>query len=415
MILIFSVIFIILLFGITIVSVVLLLNAKKEQKLKYSSAILDFLDSKIFYSKKIVEINKYTFLAINKDLNKLAIIENFNYGNLSCNYTEVVISFIVDVAEINSGFRIDFIHQGEKRSFLVNSHSKEIKDFIYKVFKSANIKRIKDKFPDNNFTISSASDFKNTYVWAYSPINCTFAYFKTKEKPIIQKINLRKKHFTIDVKYDYFEAPVFGENQQLFCYEHNFLNELFNSMFQTIKQKTSQITENLIYFDDYNNIVYISNGYSSLQSLILGDIEEVYYKDKKLLFTTFDDAKMINFPADNDLIKEFEDFVTGYNLRKIANNFDYKIDKLINTTQNTKLVIDFSRDRIVYCANLNTFSRFSYLTISFMNLEDVTLEKNGSNYFVRIFAKEKEILDVSCNKNDVAKYIFAQIRSIINK
>ena len=50
-----------------------------------------------------------------------------------------------------------------------------------------------------------------------------------------------------------------------------------------------------------------------------------------------------------------------------------------------------------------------------MNLEDVTLEKNGANYFVRIFAKEKEILDVSCNKNDVAKYIFAQIKSIINK
>ena len=107
--------------------------------------------------------------------------------------------------------------------------------------------------------------------------------------------------------------------------------------------------------------------------------------------------------------------MTGYNLRKIASNFDYKTDKLVNTTQSTKFVFDYTRDRVVYCANLDTFEKFSYLKISFENLEDASVEKNGPNYFVIIYAKEDGVLDVSCKKGEVAEYICAQIKTIINK
>ena len=416
MILIFSLIFIILLISIAVVSIILLFTSKKNKKIKNTEIIRNILDDKLFYPKKIVSINNHTFLAINKLLNKLGIIENFNKSNLKYDFHEVMISFIDEILETPYGIKINYVHQGEKKTFIINSKEKELKDFVYKIYKTANIKRIEDKYSDCNFTISSASDFNNSYVWAYCPLNCTFAYFKTKENPVIQKINLRKQHFTIDTKYSYFEAPIFGDYKQLFFYESNFLNELFVSLYQTIKQKAGMISEDLIYYDDYNNIVYLSNGTTSLQSLILNDIEEVYYKDNKLSFSLFNNSKIINFPADNDFIKEFEDFVTGLNLRKIANSFDYKVDKLINTTQNTKLIIDFSRDRIVYCANLNSFTRFSYITISFINLEDVKLEKSSSSsYFVRIYTKNGEIIDVTCNKNELAQYILAQIMSIINK
>ena len=415
MILIFSIIFIILFILITVISIVLFLTSKKNNKNKNNEIIRDILDEKLFYPKKIAFINSHTFLAINKLLNKLAVIENFNMHNLSYNYSEIMISFINNITEISSGIKIDYIHQGEKKSLIINSKNKDVKDFVYKTYKTANVKRIEDKFSDCNFTITSASDFNNNYVWAYCPLNCTFAYYRTKENPVIQKINLRKKHFTIDTKYSYFEAPIFGDYKQLYYFESSFLNELFVSLYQTIKQKAGMISEDLIYYDDYNNIVYLSNGTTSLQSIILNDVEEVYYKDNKLSFSLFDNLKTINFPADNNFIKEFEDFVTGYNLRKIANSFDYKVDKLINTTHNTKLIIDFSRDRIVYCANLNSFARFSYITISFINLEDAKLEKTSSGCFVRIYAKNDEIIDVTCNKNEVAQYILAQIKSIINK
>ncbi len=403
-----------LLTAILVISAVLFLRSKKTEKLLINETLRDILDEKMFQLKKIAAIDNHFFLAINKKLNKLAVIKNFNIKTLNYEYEEIMTLFITDIIQTGSGFKIDYIKQGEKKTLFINSHNKELKDFLYKIHKAANIKKIEEKYVEHNFTITSGSDFENTYVWAYCPINCFFAYFRTKNQPSIQKINLRKKHFTIDLNYNYFEAPIFGEYQQLLYYENNFLRDLFSSLFQTIKQKTSMISEDLIYYDDYNNILYLSNGLNSLQSLVLSEIEEVHYLDNKLSFTLFDETKVINFPADNNFIKEFEDFVTGYNLRKIASNFNYKIDKLINTTTNTKLIIDSSRDRIVYCANLNTISRFSYLTISFINLNDVKIEKSQDGYFVRIYTKDGEIIDVTCKKHEVAQYILAQIKSIIN-
>ena len=85
-----------------------------------------------------------------------------------------------------------------------------------------------------------------------------------------------------------------------------------------------------------------------------------------------------------------------------------------NTTNGTKFIVDVSRDRVVYCAGLNSLSRFSYMTILFSNLEKATLEKSKDGYFVRIYTKDKDILDVSCKKTSVAQYIMAQITTIVN-
>ena len=69
---------------------------------------------------------------------------------------------------------------------------------------------------------------------------------------------------------------------------------------------------------------------------------------------------------------------------------------------------------MVYCANLNKFSSFSYIVIAFDNLKEAKLEKSGVNYFVRINTKNKETIDISCKKKQVAEYIMAQITTTIN-
>ena len=414
MILVFSIIFIILFISTLVVSVLLLFKTKTSIKVKKIELLQDILDRRAFYPKKIVMVHKHFFLALNKNLSRLAIIENFNSKTLSYNYDEIALQFITGIEQLSSKtFKIDYIHQGEKKSIIIRSYNKEVKDFIYSIFKIANIKRIKDKFPECNFSITSTSDFENSYVWAFCPVNNSFVYFKTKDDPFLKKINLRKNYFTVDTKYNYFEIELMNEKQQLIIYDNLFLKELFASIYQNIKQKTSEMTENLIYYDDYCNIVYISNGISSLQSVLLNKVQDVIYKENKLCFLLNDDSVNI-FPASNDLIKEFEDFVIGFNLRKIANSFDYKFDKLINTTSNTKLIIDFSRDRIVYCAGLNSFLNFNYVIIPFNNVDEVNLEKNDFKGFVRIYTKDKEIIDISCNKLEIAHYILAQINTIIH-
>ena len=125
--------------------------------------------------------------------------------------------------------------------------------------------------------------------------------------------------------------------------------------------------------------------------------------------------KIINFPASKEFVDEFEKFIINYNLRKIASSFDYKSDKLINVNQHTKFIIDTTRDRFVYCANLNKLLGFSYITISFMDLEGAEVIKNATRYYVRITTKDNDVLDVTCQKSEIADYIKAQIDYIINK
>lgn len=411
----FIITLLILVIAIAIVSAVLVIKLEKQNQNKTKQLLLNILDERGFFAHETLVVNKFLSLAITSDYSKLAIIENFNPDMpVNYSYKEISTSFIYSLEKNNLNIRINYVKQGDKNTIYLNPIKKETKTFCYKLFKHINIKKLEHKYPVVNFSSSSASDWCNSFVWAYSPKLTSLAYIQTTPNIDFGIVNLRKSFFTIDIKYNYFETPLNGVRQQLLIYEPSFLDEIFESLFKTIKQKTSNVLNDLIYYDNYSDIVYLSNGTSSLQSILMNDIEEVYFKDNRIYFSLTKEERTIPFIANNEIIKGFEDFLITYNLGKIAKNFDYKTDKLINTTPYTKFIIDFSRDRIVYCANLNKLSQFSYISIGFNEIEKTTIEQSGRKAFVRIYTKNKEIVDVSCTKSEIAHYINAQLSSLIN-
>lgn len=389
----------------------------KNLKIKTIEGIQDILDSKGFYPKKILTVNSKITIALNHDSTMIAIIKNFNPDIPTMYEFELfATSFITSIEQKSCLLNIHYIKNGLHKTLHINTVNKEIKNFFYFVLKEMCTRKIRQKYPEYNFTITTASDWSCSYVWAYSPKGNVLAYFKSMDNPQIFKINLLKEHFTINTKYNYFEAPILGEMQQLLMYEKDFIYKLFNSVFESIKEKTSIISDEKIYYDILKDIVYISDGTSTLQSIRLDKTEEVFYFDNRVSFMPYGSEKTINFFAtDKDFVKEFEEFIISYNLRKIAVDFDYKTDKLINTTPNTKFIIDKTRSRLVYCASLNSLSKFSYINIAFDNIEDVKAEINNLSNFVRIYTKNNEIIDVSCKKHEVAQYILAQIKNIIDE
>ena len=414
---------ILLIIFLTVIAIILLIGSlffiikySKSIKARTQEAIQYILDSKGFYSKKILIVNSRIIIALNRDSSMLAIIQNFNLNMPTIyEYEMFATSFITSIEQKSCLFNIHYIKNGLHKTLHINTINKEIKNFFYLVLKEMCAKKIKQKYPEYNFTMTSASDWGCSYVWAYAPKNCIFAYFKSMDNPQIFKINLLREYFTIDTKYNYFEAPILGEAQQLLIYEKDFLSKLLNLLFESIKEKFLIVSENKIYYDNYKETVYLSNGITSLQSIKLNETEEVLYQDNRLVFIPYGSAKTITFFANKDLIQEFEEFIVTYNLRKIANEFNYKTDKLINTTPNTKFIIDKTRSRLVYCASLNSLSKFSYINIAFDNIEDAKTEINNFSNFVRIYTKNKEIIDVTCKKHEVAQYILAQIKSIIEE
>ncbi len=409
----FIITILILLFLIIAVGVFLAIKLNIENKTKTKDAIVDYLDEKGFFPKETLFVNRNLSFALNKNCSKLALLENFNpYLPNSCSYQEIVSSFINSIEKNHFNIKLNYIKKGDKNTIYINPVNKETSAFFHDFFMRINVKKIENKYPEQNFSIVESSDWECSYIWAYNEKNSKFAYLKTEEKPIFNILNLRKEHFTLDVRYNYFELPILGLRQQILVYNNNFLNNLFNSFFNLIKEKTSCVLENLIYYDSFNNIVYISNGTSSLQSLIIDKIEEIYYKNNNIYFSLYDETG-INFFATPKFISGFEDFITNYNLRKIAQGFDYSVDKLINTTDYTKFIIDITRSRVIYCANLNKLEKFSYLILNFSEIEKITTENYNNKSFVRIQTKEEEIIDVSCNKQEVAHYITAQIKNII--
>ena len=230
----------------------------------------------------------------------------------------------------------------------------------------------------------------------------------------MDKINIKKEHFTIDTKYNYLEAPIFGIPAQLLMHNSSFLQDLYNYMINSIKDNYSCIAENSIYYDIYGNIAYLTNGTSSIQSLIIDKIEDIEYRTNRLSFSLSDEKRTINYIATQEQVSEFEDFVIDHNLKKIAQNFNPKTDKLINTTPYTKFIIDSSRDRAIYCANLNKFSKFSYIITSFSDINKIQIIKSGLKHIVRFYTNDKEILDVTCDKKEIAQYIEAQLAKNLN-
>ncbi len=411
---IYFIIALLVLLALIILAIVLILN-KTTQKTKSETkeSIINHLDKIGFFAKESIFINRHLSLAYNKNYSKLVVIENFHPAMPnSGTYEEIVSSFINSIEKNHFGLKINYTKKGEKNTLYINPVNNEIKNFIYTFFKEINIRKIQNKFDKQNFNLFATSDWICSYIWEYNEKNSHFAYLKTGEKPIFKILNLRKEHFTLDIKYNYLELPIEGIRQQLLVYNNNFLNDLYNALFEHISQKAGCICENMIYYDSFNNIVYITNGTSSLQSLIIDKIEEVYYKDNSLYFSLYDEGN-INFFASQKLIFAFEEFIIGYNLRKIALSFDYTTDKLINTTDYTKFIIDITRNRIVYCANLNKLGKFSYLTIPFEEINEVSIEHYNKKPFIRITTINDEIIDVSCTKPEIAHYIEAQLKNTL--
>jgi len=393
-------------------------NFEKQEKINDLKTVLE---NKGYYTKAILYVNQELSLMINKQGNKLCVIRNFSPAlGAKVDVEEVLIQFIKNFEIQGNTIILKYYKGGEEKTITISPLNNEVKDFIHKIFYNSCSRKIIEKLRDYHITLFGASDYLCSYFWGYSPLKSTFCYLKLQEvlkKPLnyqVRKYNLLKENFTIDVKYNYFEAPVDGIAQQLSIYENNFLSDLFVSLLSAIKDKYSVVCEDRIYFNRSDNIVYLTNNINSLLGLRLDEVEEVEYFNNRISFIMKYSQRRINYLTTQEFINEFDDFVVGCNLRKIANSFNYTTDKLVNATDNTKFIVDFSRSRLIYCANINTFSRFSYIMFSFKEVFNVKLEKNAYNIFVRIFLKNNQIIDVSCSKYEVGEYIMALIRKIMD-
>lgn len=387
-------------------------RAKKQIEFK---GIEDILILKQFYFRKIFEINRQMSLAFNKTNQIIALIENFNPKNPEFyDYKEISSSSIIEIEESKNTVKIIYAYVGKVNIAVISPVNKEVKSALYLFFKEAHARMIMDKYPKNSFDYISTSDWCNSYVWAYDTQKTAFVYYRTKEKQRIHKINLKKEHFIIDLKYAYFEAPILGEAQQLFIYEDNFLRNVFSSLFKEVKKTVTSVYKNLIFYDDFNNIAYISDGEHMLCSLILDEIKEIYFEENKIYFEKKQDNKTSQIILHKETIEEFEKFLIDYNIRKISKNFDTKSDKLINVTQDTKFIIDNTRKRLIYCANLNSLANFNYLIMSFDEVLRATAMKSGQTSYVRVQTKNLKNLDVTCKKFELAQMIEAQVNLIVN-
>lgn len=405
----FIILLIILIIAIISTLSYLIIKIETQYKNKSNRTLQDILDEKAFYPSELIFVNKHLSLALNKGKTKIAIIKNFNPNNpYYYNYEELALSFIEKI-ENNLAIKIYYLKNANINILNIYPANNEIKKFVHEIFKLSLSKRIESRYPQHRFTHFSTSDWECNYVWAYSKFDNTFAYFKMQPKPIINKINLRKEFFTIDTKYKYLEIPLFGMPQQLFIYEDNFLEEIYAEILNSISNKCATIVDNSIYYDSYSNVLYLTQENNSLQSIFINKTQEIYYKENRVSFDLFEEDRTIHYSSNKEQLSDLEDFITNLNLRKIAQNFNQKSDKLINTTPSTKLIIDATRNRIVYCANLNKLAKFSYLFLPLDSIHNIQIEKTGSKFFVRFHTKDKEIIDVTCDKKEVAQYIESQI------
>jgi len=397
------------------VSIFLILRANLQKKDLKENILEELFQKHNFHLKKILYSANDNLIAVNRSLNVIAVVKNISQkDNKGVDYKEIPTSLIYKIEKINSAIKINYLKKNGNDFIYINFPSKEIKELVYKIYKNTILSKIQNKFPTQILTSSTGCNWECDFVWAYNPNNTSlFYYSKNNEKSYINYFNLLKRFITLDVKYNYLEVPLLGQMQQLYIYEPTFLNEVLSSLIETVKQKYISIHEDKIFYDSFNNIVYLSNGYSSFQTIILDEVEDIIYENTRILFTLKEDTKIIRFLADKEFISEFENFIITYNLRKIAVSFDYKTDVLINTTDSTKFIVDVTRDRVVYCANLNHIQKFNFLTISFDNLENATAQKKGNIAFARIQTKDNQTIDVSCKKPYLADYVVGSIKKII--
>ena len=413
-----------IIFGIVLVSLLILIaifvylyiqkTKLRSYNKKTKQMINEILAKRSFKPDSMLFASKELFLALNDKHSKIAVIENFNPDiEDSYRYYEIAASKLLNIEANGLNTKVNFHIAGSVKTIIVPSFSKEAKEFCHGLLAKILYKKLELKCPEYKFSYWATSDYECAYIWAYDPIKCSFAYYSPVNNHACQVINLRQEFFTIDTNYEYLELPVMGKTSQILLYEKNFIYNLFSDLYENISTHISPVWKDNILYDSYSEILYLTNGSTSLQSIIIDKIEDVFYRENRLQFTLKSSAKIINFIADKNFIEEFEKFVVNYNLRQIANSFDYKLDKLINVNTSTKFIIDVTRDRVVYCANLNKFYGFSYMTIAFSNLKSAEVIKNSVAIYVRIKTHDDDILDVTCLKTEVAYYVKAQIDCII--
>ena len=386
----------------------------RKQRIDYSALIVEeALCETDIVPKEMIKVNKHLILVLNKKETKLVAIKNFNPKQpTGFELVEIPVRSIKSIEKIASSIVLKYKLQGEENSLVINPINKQIINFIHKIFEKTCLSIIQSNVREYDFDFCSASDFECTYLWAYSKAKAIFACLDLKNKFQTAYFKFTKVNATIDTKYNYLEIPYKGMMQQLFVYNQDFLNALLESVLDYIKEKTITILPNKFYYDKYLNIIYLTNGLISYVSVLLNEVEEVYYSKNKIYFTVKNSDRIINFLCDEDYIQEFSEFIIGYNLRQLAINFNYKSDKLINTTHNTKLIVDYSRYRIIYCANVDTLSKFSYIVLSFSNIREARVEGKNKTPFVRIITNKNEAIDISCNKYEIAAYSAGLINKI---
>jgi len=392
-----------------------ILKINSEYNIKTKQSVEEILKLQSFDAADILVASKNITIALNKQHNRIAVIENFNPDILdNYNYFDIITSSIVNFE--NSGFqlKISYRLQGEVKVISVPLLSKEAKIICHNILEKILFKRLELKYSDFKFDYFTSSDLECNYIWAYDSARAAFAYLNSQGEITHRVIKLRKEFFSVDTHYNYLELPLSGQFMQLMVWDKNFLNNVFLNILETIKEHVAPADEGQIFYDNYSDIIYLTNGYDNIQSILLDKIEEVFYHDNRISFTVLNNKKIINYPSDKEFINKFENFVISYNLRKIATSFDYKTDRLINVNTNTKFIVDITRDRVIYCANLNKFYSFSYMTFAFLSLKSADVIKAPSRNYVRIKTHDGEILDVTCLKQEVAYYVKGQIDSIIN-
>ena len=391
-------------------------NNKSETTITDIVSLGDYLSKREFDVGEMHTINKFLTVAVNKKEKRFAIIRNFNPKNPdNAIFVEFPLLFITKIKSTNMSCELTYLNDSNEEILKISPANAEVKKFLHRIFKKVNFSVIEKKYPDTKFDVVTSSDWQCNYIWAFSSSKAIFVYYDIEKQFVSHEINLLKTNLTLDIKYSYFEMSIYNINQQLLAFENEFYDDMFSALISKIKEKYACIMKDILYYDNNNNVVFLSNGINSLQVINLDTVDEVYYLDNKLAFKIIQNEKMINYVASKELINHFQDFVINLNLKQIAHNFNYSSDKLINTSENTKLIIDYTRSRVVYCANLNSLSKFSYYTIAFDSIKDVEYYKNGKNIFIRLYINKKDIIDISCKKSEVAYYILAQIKIILNE
>ena len=196
-----------------------------------------------FHLKKILYSTKDSIVAVNRSLNVIAVINNLSQKNESdINYKEIPTSLIYKIENFKSVLKINYMKKNGNDFILINFPTKEVKELVYKIYKNTVLSKIQNKFPTQTLTSTTGSDWECNFVWAYNPTNSTLFYYnKTNEKSYINYFNLLKKFVTLDTRYNYFEAPLLGQTQQLFMHEQPFLNEVVSSLIEIVKQKYQAI------------------------------------------------------------------------------------------------------------------------------------------------------------------------------